>query len=143
MLILGRCHCSNIAFTLDWTPDPLEIPARACGCSFCVKHAGVWTSSPSASLQIHLAERSRVSRYRFGTKTAEFLVCSECGVAPVATSEIDGTLYAVVNVNSFEHVPATLLRHSTASFDGEDTATRLARRKRHWIGRVEYADPWH
>jgi len=44
MIIRGGCHCGNIAFELGWEPDPDEIPARACDCSFCVKHGGVWTS---------------------------------------------------------------------------------------------------
>jgi hypothetical protein len=35
MLINGKCHCGNIAFTLGWEGEPPEIPARACGCSFC------------------------------------------------------------------------------------------------------------
>jgi hypothetical protein len=26
MLISGRCHCGNISFTLDWRPEPSEIP---------------------------------------------------------------------------------------------------------------------
>jgi hypothetical protein len=29
MLIPEKCHCGNIAFTLRWEPDPVEIPARA------------------------------------------------------------------------------------------------------------------
>ena len=44
MLIHGKCHCGNISFSLTWEPDPGEIPARACTCSFCTKHGGVWTS---------------------------------------------------------------------------------------------------
>jgi len=48
MLIKGRCHCGNMVFELEWGGDPLEIPARACGCSFCVKHGGVWTSNPKS-----------------------------------------------------------------------------------------------
>ena len=49
MLISGGCHCGNISFALDWRPEPSEIPARACTCSFCAKHGGVWTSSPTGS----------------------------------------------------------------------------------------------
>src|SRR6516162_1844353 len=52
MLISGRCHCGNISFALDWRPEPSEIPARACTCSFCVKHGGVWTSCPTGSLTV-------------------------------------------------------------------------------------------
>ena len=140
MLISGRCHCGNISFTLDWAPEPAEIPARACTCSFCVKHGGVWTSCPTGSLKVAVKDSSLVSRYAFGTKTAQFHVCAQCGVVPVVTSSIDGHLYAVVSVHAFEDVDPSLLRHAAASFDGEDEAGRLARRKRNWISRVEYAE---
>src|SRR5262245_61544977 len=45
MQIAGRCHCGNLSFELTLDPDPAEIAARACTCSFCVKHGGLWTSS--------------------------------------------------------------------------------------------------
>ena len=92
MLINGRCHCGNIAFALNWEPDPTEIPTRACTCSFCRKHGGVWTSCPSGLLRVVVEQPSRVSKYAFGTKTAEFLVCASCGVVPVVMSRIDGQL---------------------------------------------------
>ncbi len=140
MLITGSCHCANIRFTLTWEPDPSEIPARACTCTFCVKHGGVWTACPGGALKVVVKDASRVSRYRFGTKTAEFHVCSQCGVVPVATSRIDGRLYAVVSVNAFEGLAASLLRHTSATFDGEGEGDRLERRARNWIGNVEFVE---
>jgi hypothetical protein len=140
MLIDGSCHCGNVSFTLDWRPDPVEIPARACGCSFCVKHGGVWTSCPTGSLRVRVRHPDRVARYAFGTKTAEFHVCTGCGVVPVVTSHIAGRLYAVVSVNAFDNVEAAKLRRSPASFDGESEGDRLARRQRHWIGDVEFEE---
>lgn len=138
MLIRGGCHCGNIAFSLAWNPDPTEIQARACGCSFCVKHGGVWTSYPKGTLDVTVKEASLVSKYGFGTRTADFHVCSRCGIVPVVTSEIDGRLYAVVSVNAFEGVDRRLLRQAPASFDGEGTDDRLARRKRNWIADVRF-----
>jgi hypothetical protein len=138
MLIQGKCHCGNISFTLRWEPDPQEIPARACSCSFCVKHGGVWTASPHAALKVVIRDPALESRYEFGTKTAQFHVCRECGVVPVVSCRIDGRLYAVVNVNTFENVATTLLSRSVSSFDGEGTDSRLARRARNWIGTVEF-----
>lgn len=140
MLIAGRCHCGNIAFTLDWTPEPAEIPARACTCSFCTRHGGVWTSNPSAALSVQVRDAGRVSKYAFGTRTAEFHVCAVCGVVPVATSRIDGRLYAVVNVNTFESVDPSRLQRSASTLDGEGEAQRLARRQRNWIGNVAYVE---
>ena len=140
MLISGRCHCGNISFTLTWQPDPTEIPARACTCSFCTKHGGVWTSCPSGSLKVSVKEPALVSSYAFGTRTAQFRICSRCGVVPVVTSRIEGRLYAVVSVNALEGVEPSLLRPAPASFEGESEEVRLARRKRHWIADVEYLE---
>ena len=138
MLISGNCHCRNISFALDWAPEPSTIQARACTCSFCTKHGGVWTSCPTGSLKVTVTDPSRVSTYNFGTGTADFHVCARCGVAPVVTSRIDGRLYAVVNVNAFEGVPPSMFERVSASFDGEDEGARLARRKKNWIADVRF-----
>jgi len=139
-LIHGKCHCGNISFSLAWDPDPAEIPARACTCSFCNKHGGVWTSNPGGALKVEVKDPSLVSKYAFGTRTAEFHTCARCGIVPVVTCRIDGRLYAVVSVNAFEGIDPTLLRRTSASFDGEGTESRLARRKRNWIAQVEYVE---
>lgn len=136
MLIHGQCHCGNIAFDFRWEPDPVNIPARACSCSFCTRHAAVWTSHPDGDLKISVGDSSLLTRYAFGTRTAEFHICARCGVVPLVTSCIDGKIYAVVNVNSFEGVDPALLRHASASLDAEGEGERLARRKRHWIASV-------
>ena len=117
---------------------PKEIPARACSCSFCTKHGGVWTSCPTGSLAVSVKSPTQVSVYSFGTKTAEFHVCSACGIVPVVTSTIEGKVYAVVSVNAFDNVQPELLRRGSVSFDGEGTGDRLARRQRNWISRVEF-----
>ena len=140
MLITGSCHCRNISFTLKCEPDPAEIPARACACSFCAKHGAVWTSFSSASLKIGVKEPAHLSRYAFATKTAQFHICTQCGVVPVVTSRIEGRLYAAVNANTFEGVESSLLQHASASFEGESEAVRLARRQRNWIANVDYAE---
>ena len=136
MLINGKCHCGNIAFTLGWDGDPPEIPARACACSFCIKHGGVWTSNPKSTLAVVVRDVALLSKYAFGTRTAEFYVCSRCGAVPLVTSELENRHYAVVNVNAFENVDPSWLRRAPADFEGEDLATRLARRKRNWIADV-------
>jgi hypothetical protein len=140
MLISGSCHCGNIAFSIEWPGESPQIPARACSCSFCVKHGGVWTSNPGCVLIVNVANPALVSKYGFGTKTATFHVCSRCGAVPFVTCEVDARLYAVVNVNTFQSVdPSRLLRSST-DFEGEDVESRLARRKRNWIANVRIVE---
>ena len=137
MSIQGHCHCGNIRFELVWPESPAEIPVRECGCTYCQMHKGAWTSHPHAKVSLQVADHSLLSEYRFGTRTADFYVCSVCGVVPIVVSEIDESLYAVVNVNTFEDSPAFSFSHSNTDFDGEGTDDRLDRRKRNWIPEVD------
>ena len=140
MLITGKCHCGNIALELDWPGDPPEIPARACGCSFCVKHGGVWTSNPRSTLSVVVTDPAQVSKYAHGTRTATFHVCARCGAVPLVTSEIGDRIYAVVNVNALEGLDESWLQRAAVSFEGEDVDSRLTRRQRNWIGQVRFAN---
>lgn len=137
MRIHGSCHCGNISFDLDW-PDARLIPARRCGCSFCRKHGGVWTASPAASLAVALRDPQRVSHYRFGTSTADFHICSDCGAAPLVVCEMDGRPHAVVSVHAFDTPDLPIAEAVEVSFDGESEADRLERRARNWIADVRF-----
>lgn len=96
----------------------------------------MWTSHPGSKLDIEIVNSSSVSKYRFGTKTADFHVCTVCGIVPFVLCDIDNTLYAVVNVNTFENRDAMSLSESVRNFDGEATGSRLERRRRNWIPEV-------
>ena len=139
MTLEGGCHCGNIRLTLAGVPDAALIAVRECGCSFCRKHGGLWTSVPGARLRVRLAQPGEVARYAFGTRTADFHVCRLCGVVPLVTSRIDGRLYAVVSVRALEGIPPERLAARAVDFEGEALAERLARRQRHWIADVEFA----
>jgi hypothetical protein len=130
--IHASCHCGNISVTFDWPGSGPTIPVRACGCTLCTKHRAVWTSHPNGRFYLHITDNSHVTRYQFGTKTAEFHVCLTCGVVPVATCMIEGTRYAVVNVNTFDGVDRSQLVETATDFEGETTESRLARRRRNW-----------
>lgn len=140
MLIHGKCHCGNITFALEWPGVPTDIVARECGCSFCVKHGGAWTSNRDAKLSVTLQRPSVVSRYVFGTETATFYVCMLCGAVPIVSSEIANRVYAVVNVNTFENFDSLHLRRQPANFDEEERQSRLARRQRNWIADVQISE---
>jgi len=130
--IHGSCHCGNIRIIFDWPEPGPTIPVRACGCALCTKHRAVWTSHPDGRFHLHIADESRVTRYRFGTKTADFHICLTCGVVPIATCIMEGTRYAVVNVNTFDDVDRAQLVESPRDFEGETTDARLSRRRRNW-----------
>ncbi len=136
MRIEGKCHCGNITYVLHWPGEGTKIPVRACGCTFCIKHGGAYASHRDAELAAVVHDEALVSQYRFGTGTAEFYVCSRCGVVPFVTSMIEDNLYAVVNVNSFEGIDPSCFSRAVTDFDGETRESRLDRRKRNWIPSV-------
>lgn len=128
----GRCHCGDVAFTLDWPDPPHPLPVRACGCGYCSRLGGLWTSAPHGHLVVRLARAEGVTRYRFGHGTAEFFVCRTCGIVPLATSATGERLLAVVNANTFEDLTPDALSITPTDFEGEDRDGRLARRERNW-----------
>ena len=135
-IINGGCHCGNIRFEFLWPLEGPEIPVRACSCTFCIKHKGTYTSHPQAQLKATIRDLSSVTKYVFGTESADFFICSQCGVLPFVTSTIRGRDYAVVNVNAFEDIDFTRLKPSVSNFDGETIEDRLGRRQRTWIPNV-------
>ena len=123
MLIHGKCHCGNIAFDLELEGDAPEIPARACGCSFCVKHGGVWTSHPKATLAVTIVTHS------FHPVPSErglpFHICARCGAVPLVTSEVAGHPRRRQRQRARGRRPARL-RRQNASFEGEDVESACA-----------------
>jgi hypothetical protein len=126
------CHCGNIQVALDWPASAPTIAARACGCGFCTKHGAAWTSHPHGRFRLSIADEDRVTRYRFGSKTADFHVCLTCGVVPIVTCTMEGTRYAVFNVNAFADADRAQVVAAAADFESETMDSRLARRRRNW-----------
>lgn len=131
----GSCHCGNIRFALDW-PGTGPIPVRACGCTFCQKHRGVWTSHPDGRFRLWIGDEAQLTRYRFATKSADFHVCATCGVAPIVTCMIDGADYAVINVWTLDDIDRSQFVETATNFDAEATEGRLDRRRRTWTPRA-------
>ncbi|KAJ0107038.1 hypothetical protein J7T55_006916 [Diaporthe amygdali] len=97
----GACHCGGIKVHLRTQKTPSELGARACQCGFCRLHGGSFTSDAAGALSIKTA--GSVNRYRMGTGTAEFLICTNCGVVPAATwKRDDGRLLSVVRVQCLD-----------------------------------------
>ena len=84
MKLGGGCHCRSIRYQLEWPAGSGLIPARRCGCSFCTRFNGTWTSHPEAKLDMAETASQPATRYRFATGTADFLFCAACGVVVVA-----------------------------------------------------------
>lgn len=128
----GRCHCGALGFEYRTERPVGEWPVRACQCSFCLMHGGVYTSDPAGSLRFTHADATAVTRYRFGHKTADFLFCRRCGGYLGATTEEDGKPLMVVNLRAFDPQPEGLPAAQPMSYEGETTGERSTRRAARW-----------
>ena len=128
----GGCHCGNISLTLRLTEPPEQVRLRACGCSFCRAHATRTASDPNGRVEIRAADWSAIEPYRFGTGTADFLICRRCGVYIGAICETAAGTRAVINVNCLDDRAAFLRAAVATDHDGETTAARLSRRAANW-----------
>lgn len=129
--ILGRCHCGNLRYALAW-PVSSAPTLRACACDYCSRHGALWTSHPDAPVTLSIDDRARVLPYRFGTASADFLVCRRCGILTLTRCFLAGGALTVVNANTFENLALEHCARIATDFDGEDQAQRLARRQRNW-----------
>jgi len=128
----GGCHCGAIEVVYETARAPADFDVRACQCDFCRKQGARNISGTDDHLTLNIAGNDAVSQYRFGTRTADFLICRTCGTYVAATCTIDGSLYGTVNINTLEARSAFPDASAPVSFDGESKTDRLARRKARW-----------
>ena len=122
----GQCHCGAIRFAFE-TEEALA--PRACQCGFCRKHNARTVADPAGSAVLTLG--AEAARYRFGSKTTDFLICGRCGVYVGAAVELDGRLYVTLNLNAFDD-PRLDLAGAPVSYDGEDAIANADRRRLKW-----------
>ena len=128
----GSCHCGALAVRLDTARAPGELPVRVCGCEFCRKHRPRYTSDPVGYVTIRLAHEAAASRYRFGLRLADFLVCTTCGVF-VAAYEPGTPGRAVINLDALARAADFIAAPAMfTAYDTEDAAARTARRAKNW-----------
>lgn len=135
----GGCHCGNITYVFGARAPLEELGLRRDMCSFCTAHGARNTSDPNGAMRIQVRDAAKLNRYRFGLKTADFLVCRDCGAYIGALLEDGGKSWFTVNVNSFTEKPPPDFPAVPHDFDSEDTHTRIARRKARWTPVVEFA----
>jgi hypothetical protein len=131
-ILTGACHCGVLHLTFETQTRPEELPLRACQCSFCRKHGVRSTSDPAGRVTFRIDDPEALRRYRFGTHTAETLVCRNCGIYLAATTAIDGALYAVINVNALDDTSPFDRDSQVMNYDHESAEQRIARRRVKW-----------
>jgi hypothetical protein len=129
----GGCHCGNLKLRLRLSRAPHEIALRACSCSFCRMHGTRTLADPAGSLELWADDWSLVEPYRFGSRTADYLVCRRCGGYVAAVCGTAAGLRAVVNTNCLDDRATFTRLPSTPDYEGETTEARLARRAANWM----------
>jgi hypothetical protein len=127
----GRCHCGAIGFIFRTSQPPDRWAVRACQCSFCRGHGARTISDPQGSVTFQIAETSKLRRYRFGTRSSDFLICGNCGVYVAALLTSNNGQFATLNINAIRaalNVPEAV----PVSYEGESGEQRQARREKRW-----------
>ena len=128
----GGCHCGKFSIVFETDRAPADQRPRICHCAFCRRHGAWHISDPRGSARITMGDPKRLMRYRFGLKTADFLICRDCGTYLGAVDEEAGAGYAVINVNCLDIEAATLPAPTAVELEGESEAERHQRHRRSW-----------
>jgi hypothetical protein len=137
----GGCHCGNLRVRLALTRPPAENATRSCGCSFCRAHATRTVSDPRGQVEIRADDWSLVTRYRFGSGTADYLLCQSCGVYIGAVCETDLGARAVINVNSLADRAEFPAASAFPDHDEETVEARMQRRAANWTPAILPGQP--
>jgi hypothetical protein len=128
----GACHCGAVGILYQTALMPAEWPIRACQCGFCRAHGALSTSDPKGALQFVEHAPGMLGRYRFGHKTADFLLCRNCGVYAGAVIESRGKRFGILNARALLLLSGQLRDAEPMSYEDEEPAGRSARRERRW-----------
>jgi hypothetical protein len=129
----GSCHCGAISVVLSLSRPVAGLRVRACQCSFCRPRGTRTVADAAGSVLISAASPGQLLRYRFGLKTADYLLCATCGSYIGAVQEEPERLISVINVGGLD-VPAFRgIVADPVSYDGEAVVERLARRRTYWM----------
>lgn len=128
----GRCHCGAIGYSFQTELAPREWKLRACQCSFCRAHGALSASDPAGSIAFHEYRSGALERYRFGLRTADFLLCGKCGVYIGALIATPHGRFGIVNVTALRPLPADLAAPTAMDYGDETSEDRIARREERW-----------
>jgi hypothetical protein len=131
-LFEGGCHCGNLSYVFETSVGLHVLGLRACQCSFCRRHNARTTSDPKGTIRVSVREPGKLHRYRFGLKTADFLICADCGVYIGAALEDGGKGWMTVNVNTFRSPPPFEFTGTPHDFESETAGDKIDRRKAKW-----------
>ena len=128
----GGCHCGALRYRYRTRQEPSAWNVRTCECSFCRAHRGVAVSDPDGTVEFEEAVIGSLTRYRFGQRSADFLICSRCGVHIGVVMETGEGSYGIINANTLRPTPIEMAQPEQRNFSEELQEQRIARRKKSW-----------
>lgn len=128
----GSCHCGAIGYRYRTELAPEQWSIRACQCTFCRAHDALSASDPSGSVEFVAENPDLLNRYRFGLRTADFLLCRECGVYIGALIETEQGHFGIINTHALLEAPTNLAVTEPMTYDSEDVSGRVSRREQRW-----------
>lgn len=109
----GGCHCRSVRFEAE---VERAVAILDCNCSICAMTGFRHLVVPHCDFRL-LSGEDRLSRYRFGTGTAEHLFCGACGVKSFYQPRSHPGAWSV-NLNALDD--PGLLTISAEPFDGRN-----------------------
>lgn len=128
----GGCHCGAIEYTYTTSRLPRAWTVERCACSFCRGHAARSVADPGGEVQFDFRLPEHLRRYRFGLRTAEFLLCRDCGMYVAAVLITGRGALASINVNTLKEPPRDLPAGRLLAQTTESSEERRARRAAAW-----------
>jgi hypothetical protein len=77
-------------------------------------------------------DRELLSRYRFGLKTADFLVCKRCGGYLGAQIKTAHGAFGITNILTMMPAPDGLPAAALGDYSSESPGERVGRREKRW-----------
>src|SRR5262245_6015285 len=125
----GGCHCGAIRVSYRSERPASDQVLRACQCTFCRKHASRAVSDSEGLTEITILDGMKMSPYRFGFRTADYIVCRECGVYVAAVMSEGDRSWSVTIVNALEDAGDFTGPVEPVDFSDGKEEERLARRR--------------
>jgi hypothetical protein len=131
-VLQGHCHCGNIEVRFTTVNPAGQLRLRRCTCSFCSRHGARAVSDPDGSVEIHVNDAAQMLRYRFGLRSADFLICRRCGIYVAAVMADADQYYATLNANVFDTPDFRERPAEPFDYSNETVEERCARRRQRW-----------
>ena len=137
----GQCHCGAVKVEHISAIAPAAAEIRECQCSFCRMHGARAVSDPNGRLRFSELRPGALQHYRFGLATADFLVCSQCGVYVGCVLTDGDDSVGIVNIRTLEDNALFTSQPIAADYDGEQKSDRVTRRLTNWTPAVMEHNP--